>query len=121
MEMSSDLKKHLNRVSTWGKTYGIIMIICGILSAIIGVFSFGIGSIPGLITIYLGYTIYKTGTYASDLLASEGDPMYYEEFMKEYGRYLLANVIYMLVSIILIVVLSLVIGGVFLTELSSTS
>lgn len=66
-------KEYLRELSKWAGFVGIMTIIFGAVSAIMGLFAFVIGAIPGIIAIILGVKLRNTKLYADELLAGEQD------------------------------------------------
>lgn len=103
-------KQTMKRISTWGKVLGIISMISGGISAVIGMFAFVIGAIPGVITVIIGYYLYKTGKSAAEYLLSE-DESSIENLLESYAKYLFIQGILLIVGLAL-VILMVLIGGI---------
>jgi len=97
------------RISTWGRALGIFMMITGGISALFGLTFFVIGSIPGLITAYLGYLVYKTGKSAKSFIQKQ-DEESLNTLLEGYAKYLLVNGILLIVSLAFILI-SFMLGG----------
>lgn len=102
--------KTIKRISTWGKIVGIISMIFGILSALGGLFLFIVGAIPGLISTYLGYLIYKTGRAAGEYLEQESDEAIVE-MLEAYSKYLLVSGILVIISLV-VALIGVFVGGI---------
>lgn len=106
-------RRILKRISTWGKVSGIITMIIGAIHALLGLFAFIVGAIPGIITLILGYFMFKSGKEAGDYLMSESEYSL-ESLLDSYGKYLLTTGILMIISIVLVLLLPLIFGfGIF--------
>lgn len=101
--------KIIKRVSTWGKILGITTVISGIFNAIIGLIFFIFGAVPGIISIYLGYQIYKTGRAAGEYLTFENEDSILA-LLESYSKYLIVSGVLMLISLV-IALLVMFIGG----------
>jgi len=102
-------KSPLKRISTWGQFMGILTIVSGSISAIIGLFNFIIGAIPGVITIIIGYFIFRTGREAKFIADSDDFKVAnLNELLDKYGKVLLISGILGIIFVIL-VLLSLLI------------
>ena len=89
--------KTIERIAKWGKFLGIFTMIMGVLSAVSGLFAFVVGAIPGLLTAWFGYLIYKTGEDASKFLHNHKEE-HVENVLDMYGKLLKFFSIYMIVS-----------------------
>lgn len=108
----------MKRISTWGKILGIIMMIFGGLSALSGLFAAIIGAIPGIVTVFMGYLIYKTGKDAQEFLESQSQEAI-SSLLDNYAKYLLVNGILLILTLAVIIVMLLVFGAGFFALLNS--
>jgi hypothetical protein len=103
-------QKGLQRIALWGKVAGIAMMITGGITGVLGLFNFIVGAIPGAITFFMGYLIYKTGTAAAQI-RDGGDTRALSDLFHNYGLYLLVTFIMFAVGVG-ITILMLVLFGV---------
>lgn len=99
----------MRRISLWGKVLGILMMITGVLSALGGIFAFVVGAIPGLVTAFMGYLLFKTGKDAGAFLESNSEEAL-GSLLDNYAKYLLINGILLIVSFVVILLLFLISG-----------
>ncbi|MET3576861.1 DUF5362 family protein [Bhargavaea ullalensis] len=102
-------QKGLQRIATWGKVMGIIMMIAGALSAIGGLFYFIVGAIPGAISVFLGWLIYKTGDAAAAIRRG-GDSRALSDLLHHYGLFLFISFIMAVVSVVGGILIFLIMG-----------
>ncbi len=102
--------KTMKRISTWGKVLGVVMMIFGGIYAILGLFAFVVGAIPGAVTSYMGYLIFKTGKAAQNFIESQSEESI-ANLLDGYAKFLLTHGILLIVSLV-ILVLFLIIGGI---------
>lgn len=91
-------QKGLQRIATWGKVTGIAMMITGGIYAFFGLFYFIVGAIPGGITLFMGYLIFKTGK-AATIIREGGDSRALSELLHNYGLYLMTMFILVAIGI----------------------
>lgn len=96
-------EQSLQRIVTWGKILGILFMIMGGLNALMGLFAFIIGAIPGVIMVYLGYLIYRTGKNAEEFIETKENASL-AELLDNYGKYLFVQGILMFISIGLMII-----------------
>lgn len=108
----------LKRISTWGKILGILMMIAGGLSALSGIFAFVIGAIPGLVTTFMGYLLFKTGKDAQEFLESQSEESI-ASLLDNYAKYLFLNGILLIITLVLVITMVLVLGASFFSLLGS--
>lgn len=102
--------KTFKQIASWGKPVGIIMMIGGILNALVGaVAGVLIGGIPGAITVWLGYLLYKTGVEASEFLKDEKEGRV-EEILELYGKFLKIQGILLIVTLVILVPLFVILS-----------
>ena len=108
-----ELASSLQKISTWGKVVGILMMIGGGLSALSGLVFFVIGAVPGLIIVWLGYLLFKISKDA-DVLKHQYDAFAQTSLYKNLGTFLQVQGILAIISIIftLIVLLLVLLGAV---------
>lgn len=95
-------EQSLQRIVTWGKISGILLMIVGGIYGLLGAFAFLIGAIPGIIMVYLGYLIYKTGKSAETFMQTK-ENVSLAELLDNYGKYLMIQGILMFISIGLVI------------------
>lgn len=93
----------IKRISTWGKFLGILFMIVGGISAVLGLFAFVVGAIPGVLTIIMGYFIFSTGRHASDYLENNSEASL-DGLLGAYGNYLLLTGILAIIYIIIMLI-----------------
>lgn len=106
----------IERIDKWGKFTGILTMICGIISALSGLFAFVIGAIPGLVIAWFGYLVYKTAEHASKYLHDKQEG-HLEDILDMYGKLLKFYGIYMIVSLIASVLFLVLFFGLFAASL----
>lgn len=110
------MDKSFKRVSTWGKVFGILMMISGGISALSGIFAMGVGAIPGIISIWLGYLLFQSGKDA-DVYINDPTLENKDRIVVGYAKYLFISGI----MICVIMAVSLIgIALAFLLGLAST-
>ncbi|SIT71942.1 DUF5362 family protein [Edaphobacillus lindanitolerans] len=102
-------QKGIQRIATWGKVMGIIMMIGGALSAIGGLFYFIVGAIPGALSVFLGWLVYKTGDAATAIRRS-GDTRALGDLLHNYGLYLFISFIMLVVTVVGSLLLFMILG-----------
>ncbi|MCW1927288.1 DUF5362 family protein [Bhargavaea beijingensis] len=105
-------QKGLQRIALWGKVTGIAMMITGGIYAFFGLFYFIVGAIPGGITLFMGYLIYKTGKSAATIQEG-GDTRALSELFHNYGLYLLTAFILVAISVGMFVLMLIIFGFAF--------
>ncbi len=111
-------QKGLQRIATWGKVMGIVMMITGGIAALSGLIYFIVGAIPGAITVFLGYLTYKTGAAAA-AIRQGGDTRALSDLFHHYGLYLLVSFIMFAVSIAVTILMFLLFGMFFFTSFNN--
>lgn len=94
------LTRRLLRISFWGKFLGIGMMVVGGISALIGVFAFIIGAVPGVLTMIIGYFSFKVGQEAG-ILKNGSDENAQLALFDNLGKLFLTQGILFIVGIIL--------------------
>lgn len=104
------IEDSLRSIAKWGTFLGYVFIITGVLSALSGLFIFLVGAIPGLVNIFLGLFLLRSGKHASHLCKN-----YHEAelsgLLENYAKYLKVHGILFVVTLSLLtlmVVLSFV-------------
>ena len=105
-------QKGLQRIALWGKVTGIAMMITGGIYAFFGLFYFIVGAIPGGITLFMGYLIYKTGKSAA-VIQDGGDTRALSDLFHNYGLYLLTTFILVAISVGMFVLILVIFGFAF--------
>jgi|HigsolmetaAR206D_1030411.scaffolds.fasta_scaffold00003_28 hypothetical protein len=100
----------MKRISLWGRVIGIVTMITGGLSALVGLFALVIGAIPGIVSVYMGYLIYKTGRSAKEYLENQSSNAI-EDLLKSYSTQLLTSGILLIISLIILLLVALL-GGI---------
>lgn len=96
-------RQTFKRIATWGKPLGIIFMITGIINALVGaIFGVIIGAIPGLVSVWLGYIIYKSGVEASEFLKDQKEERV-EGILELYGKFLKVQGILLIVGLLLMI------------------
>ena len=108
----------LKRISTWGKILGILMMIAGGLSALSGLFAFVVGAIPGLVTVFMGYLLFKTGKDAQNFLETQSEEDI-ASLLDNYAKYLFVNGILLIVTVAIVLITILIFGAGFFALLGS--
>lgn len=109
--------QQLKQLSAWMGFVGIMTIIGGVISAVMGLFAFVIGAIPGIIAIVLGVKLRNAKQYA-DAMLYEPAEMKHESsnlgmFFANLNAYFKIQGILIIISLVLafvMVVLGLIIG-----------
>lgn len=98
-------KERLNALSKWGGFVGVMTIISGIISALIGVFAFVVGAIPGIITIILGVKLINARAQADALISAniEGEQNLNVLFDHLNGYFKIQGIL-IIVSLVLLVI-----------------
>lgn len=65
-----NLRNELNKLARWTGVVGWLTIIGGAISALMGLFVYVVGAIPGIITVILGVKLVNARKYALDTLLS---------------------------------------------------
>lgn len=65
-----NLRNELNKLARWTGVVGWLTIIGGAISALVGLFVYVVGAIPGIITVILGVKLVNARKYALDTLLS---------------------------------------------------
>lgn len=111
--------KSLKRISLWGQLLGITFMIFGGIYALMGIFAFIVGAIPGFITVAMGYFLYLSGKSAKNLLfyvetrEDEQNDEYDKEMntlLDSYGKFLLINGILFLIAVAIYVLFFIFLG-----------
>ncbi|WP_442637689.1 DUF5362 family protein [Rossellomorea marisflavi] len=77
--------------------------ITGIINALVGaIFGVIIGAIPGLVSVWLGYIIYKSGVEASEFLKDQKEERV-EGILELYGKFLKVQGILLIVGLLLMI------------------
>lgn len=95
------MEKSLKRVSKFGKIMGVLMMISGGISAILGIITI-IGAIPGVITVWLGYLIFQSGKEADEYLTHQTEE-YKEKIIVSFSKYLYISGIMLVVGLALLI------------------
>lgn len=90
----------LKSIARWGKITGIMIMVSGGISALIGLLSFIIGAIPGAILAFTGFLIFKSARSAENL-TYEWNENELDNLLESYGKFLMINGIFVIVSIVL--------------------
>ena len=90
------LEKSLKRISLWGKVFGIILIIAGVLYLPF--------FLVGLLYIFPGYFLYKAGDAAGKALQKIEDEESKEDILHFFAKFLFSQVIVAGVSIVLFII-----------------
>lgn len=94
-------RENLHDLIRWTNIVGIFTIIGGVFQAIPGLFAFGIGAIPGLISIYLGTRLLRARDRAKDLLVSDvSDAQVLNEFVSSLTTYFKVQGILIIIGIV---------------------
>ncbi len=94
-------RENLQDLIRWTNIVGIFTIVGGALQAIPGLFAFGVGAIPGLISIYLGTRLLRARDRAKDLLVSDvSDAQVLNEFVSSLTTYFKVQGILIIIGII---------------------
>lgn len=109
-------RESLEKFSKWAGFIAILTIIGGALQAIIGIFAFVIGALPGVIAIILGLKLWKAKKQADELihLDSEQYKNEMEVLVNNLTAYFKIQGILFIVSVVFFIVV-LIIGGLFST------
>jgi Trk-type K+ transport system membrane component len=111
-----EMQAHLNSIAKWGKFLGYLYIIFGAIDAILGLFAFIIGAIPGVIMIFLGIFLLRTGKEAENLL-QEYDERPLTEMLNNIAKYFKVMGILMIIGIVFaIIAIILAFTGAFFME-----
>lgn len=92
-------QRGLKTVARWGKITGIMIMITGSISALIGLLSFIIGAIPGAILTWTGFLIIKSAKSA-DNLTYEWNEEELDNLIESYGKFLMINGVLIIISIV---------------------
>lgn len=68
--MEYDHTTYLRRISLWGKMVGSMTLIYGIVAIIVGMLTYYVHIIPGLVSIFLGKLLFDMGREAKKALQS---------------------------------------------------
>lgn len=90
------MQRDLQAISKWGKFLGYVFIVTGVLSALMGVWAFVVGAIPGVITIFLGLYLLRSAKQA-DVLVRQYDEYALSEMLAYYAKFLKLQGVFMLV------------------------
>ncbi len=94
-------RENLQDLIRWTNIVGIFTIVGGALQAIPGLFAFGIGAVPGLISIYLGTRLLKARDRAKDLLVADvSDAEVLNEFVASLTSYFKVQGVLIILGII---------------------
>ncbi|MRX74436.1 hypothetical protein GJU40_20195 [Bacillus lacus] len=94
------MQESLRNISKWGAFLGYLFIILGGLYALVGLFLFIVGAIPGIISIFLGIYILRSARQAKDLL-QEYEEKALAELMLNYAKFLRLLGILMAIGLII--------------------
>lgn len=100
----------MSRISTWGKFVGVLTIIGGAFSAIVGLAFFLVGAIPGIIAVYSGYLLYQTGVNATNYVDG-GSEFLIEDLLENFGKYLWIQGMLMIINMVIILFGILTLGA----------
>lgn len=95
------MEKNLKRVSRYGKLMGVIMMVSGLLSAVPGLMTI-VGAIPGLVSIWLGYLMFKSGKEADEYMKHQTDE-HKEKILVNFSTFVFTQAILMIVGLALMI------------------
>lgn len=107
----------LKRISTWGKILGVLMMIFGGIYALLGLFAFIVGAIPGLVSAFMGYLLFKSGQAAEQFLQNQTEQAL-SDLIDNYAKFLLIQGILMIVSVVIVVLYFIFFGATMIALLS---
>ncbi|MCA1064491.1 DUF5362 family protein (plasmid) [Rossellomorea sp. AcN35-11] len=102
----------LKGIQKWGKFMGYLTIIMGVIHALLGLFAFVVGAIPGIVTIFLGLFILRAAKNAEKLVIGY-DEHSMNEMLDNFRKYLKVQGILLIISLVLLVVTMLFYGVIF--------
>lgn len=99
-------EQSLRRIVTWGKILGVVLMIFGGINALLGLFAFIVGAIPGVIMIYLGYLVFRSGKNAAEFIETK-ENVALADLLDNYGKFLMVQGIVLFVYIGLMIIMFL--------------
>lgn len=105
--------EQLKKLAFWSKFVGWCFLVTGILSALIGLFAFIIGAIPGMITSFMGWKLITAGTHAEKISYTENDEGAFEDFIQNYLTFFKIQGILFMISIVLYILAFFLAGSSF--------
>lgn len=114
--------ENLKKLATWTNFMGWVTFICGILSAIPGVFMLGIGAVPGVISAMLGWKLITVAKNANQIARNnEVDEATLTLVINDLTTYFKVQGIMMIVVMVLMVIVMVASFALFGTMLSEVS
>lgn len=100
--LNDKLTHSLKSIAFWCKLLGYVTIVIGVVSTIAGLIPFVIPAVFGLITVFLGVCLIKSGKKADEFLRNTTEQSL-EEMLEYLAKYFKIQGIYFLVTLILTV------------------
>jgi hypothetical protein len=101
-----DLKKKLEEFSTWAAVVGWVTVISGAVEALVGLFAFVIGALPGAIMLFAGIKLLRARNHARNLvLVQEYSEQEMVLLMQEMTTYFKVQGILIIIGVVLTVLL----------------
>lgn len=95
-------REHLETTGKWAGIFGIFTIISGVLSCIGAIGTFGLGLIPGGISIFLGLKLNKVKKSIEQYLS--GETYAINDTFENLGSYFKIQTVLMIIGIILLII-----------------
>jgi hypothetical protein len=96
-----NMKVELQKLSSWTGTVAWITVISGVISAVIGLFAFVVGSIPGIITIIMGMKLFNAREHARAASVAEENETELTGMIKDLSIYFKIQAICAVIGVVL--------------------
>lgn len=107
--------ENIKKLAFWSSLLGWIMLISGVINAIIGLFAFIIGAIPGAITAFLGYKLIKASQQAKRLYEEGPSENCFNEFLIHFYQFFKIQGIVFIIGLVLAVLFFLFVINTIIT------
>jgi Family of unknown function (DUF5362) len=94
----------LKGLSSWGKFLAWTLIVSGVFNALLGLFAFVVGAIPGVVTIIMGVKLLSASKSAEKLAYGEANEVVLNDLLSNYLSYFKIQGILLIISFVIMAV-----------------
>jgi hypothetical protein len=109
-DLNMELEKSIRMIGYWSKFMGYTTLIFGILQLFSGIFTLGIGSVIGIVQIFLGFYLIKSANEADKFLGNLSENNL-NEMLTYLGKYMRLQGVSLILGISLFILGCLVFGS----------